>query len=605
MVSENSQLARAYKLYTILSRSGKQPFLLTGYGVNLPEAKYAFSSMQNYQKIFKTNFNVIQKETYDLFYSLAETEVCPSTTLRKLTDYQGVSLWDICAQYIFSELIPFLYYINITENILDLERPQKVHLIDKEGILENVFSSFCKKRFIELYRGKKNNCNLTSFLTIKLRYFLDFTRRIKRFLISLFFFAVNFVVSYRLRKTYKAIFFVPLERFFNSMLPIIQKYDRNDRLVIYNHILGSAERIKENKIPFTYFYGYKLYNIFNIKINKFLVKMKKVIYQSNFLAQIYYKKIPLGNYLSNFFIRLIQEKFPEAIREIDIIRKVIFSYKPDVIVIADSSSNIISLIAKSLSKSVVSLQCSHPEEFIYFAPVIADAVTVDGPFWKEYLSGHNVPEDKIWVTGPLKFDLLPNDNSFRRALSKSKKTVVFSTAYSSLAMGVIEFEKIEKLACVCRAIKKMENVYLVIKLHPFDNDLVIYEKIVKDTGLSDYTMIKNVDMLSLLKDCDLLITYYSVVGYEAVLMNKNVIWLCTDTDFRCDDGWDFRQYGAVLIVDNLQGLESSIYKALFDQKTQSELKKNRLAYIEDHAYKLDGNSSERVKRVIDRFITVE
>jgi CDP-glycerol glycerophosphotransferase (TagB/SpsB family) len=255
----------------------------------------------------------------------------------------------------------------------------------------------------------------------------------------------------------------------------------------------------------------------------------------------------------------------------------------------------------------VVLQCSHPEELIYFSPPLADAITVDGNYWREYLSRNNVDFSKIWITGPAKLDISLNTKlglrklSLEREIDKSKNTVIFTTPYSSLAMGVMEYEKIEKFKSVCNALKSIDNIFFVVKLHPFDNDWDVYEKIVKAAGLSDYNIVKNVDMLSLLGHCDLLITYFSVVGYEAVLMDKNVILLSKITDFRSDDVWDFGRFRAVIAVDNYKELEHYIRQALFDAEVIARLRENRKEYILEHAYRLDGDASSRIKEVIDKF----
>lgn len=85
------------------------------------------------------------------------------------------------------------------------------------------------------------------------------------------------------------------------------------------------------------------------------------------------------------------------------------------------------------------------------------------------------------------------------------------------------------------------------------------------------------------------------------MMDKDVITLYNSSDYRYDDVWDFKRYGAVIAIDKISELESYIRKVLFDPEIKSILKKNREVYIGEHAYKIDGRSSERVKEVIDNF----
>jgi len=239
--------------------------------------------------------------------------------------------------------------------------------------------------------------------------------------------------------------------------------------------------------------------------------------------------------------------------------------------------------------------------------VMADALTVDGSFWKDYLLKYNVNPNKIWITGSPRFDFLQDNNfalgqpNLARDSTESRRVVIFATTYSSMAQGSIAYQNMEQMRSICNAMINIKDAHLIIKLHPYDNDYAFYKNILKKTGLRDYSLIKNVEMLELLNTCDLLITHFSAVGYEAVIMGKNVITLCSSFDFRSDDVWDFRRYGVVMVVDDLKELESSIRKMLFDSEVIAGLKRSRETYISEHVYKLDGNAANRVKGVIDSF----
>lgn len=604
LVSAKSGLAPAFKIYDRLTLLGTKSLILTGFGIEVSGQKYASKSMQFYQKAFRLNFNDIRQDSYSLFSSLAESEVYKGETLRKLTSYKDISLWDLCALYLSSEVIPLLYYINIGDKILDCEKPKKVYLVGS-GPLDKIFYLLCKKKSIDFHLEEAKNENGVSLIMKKgIGWGHLFIKRNKRLLVSFYYYVVNLVKYLRVNKSYKVIFFAPIERFFVSMLPVVKKYSGSNSLVVNSFPWGASKKLRENKVFYTDLYGYKLYGLFNWGTRAFLKNISTAVNSSNFFSKASYKGISHGDLFEGIIEKLIFEEFPEKIRLIDIVRKIILSFKPDTVVVSNTSYDI-ALIAKGLSRNVVAMQCAHPQEFTYFSPVIADAVTVDGSFWRDYLIKNNVGPDKIFVTGAPKFDFLKKGeahgkiNSLFNHLIGSKKIVVFATPYSSLAMGTIEYEKIEKLKYVCNAVKNIDGAYLIIKLHPFDDDWRICQRIAKESGLLNYTVIKEIQMLTLLDYCDLLITYHSVAGYEAVLMDKNVIWINNSSDFRCDDVWDFRRLMPVAVVEDLTELEHSIRDILFNLKTRSELVVKREGYRAEHIYKLDGNAANRVKAAID------
>lgn len=603
LVTDKAQLGYLANLYEHLFAKGKKALIFAP-EVKIKNNTYITRDLEYYQEIFKISYSQIKQETYKLFYSLADRYVYNGISLRELTNYKGVSLWDLSSPYVFADLMHTLYYINILDKILALEEPSEVYAINN-SILADIFSLLCKKWHIAFVVGSFKQSVFPSLKKVFSKY-LIFVKRAKRLCVSIYYSVYNFLKSYNLKGKYRVIFFAPAERFFISMLPVILKYKNNERLVINTFSPGSSKRIRENKIPYMDFYGYKLYSLFSWRISKFLKKIKDTIYKNSFLDDVLYKNLPLGLLLANLFEKTIGEHFPDKIREIDIVRKIILTYKPKVVVAADAYLNII-LIAKSLSISVVATLSMHPEDFIFYGPVSADAVTVDGNFWKEYLLQHNVEANRIWVVGSPRGDFIHKKNiSLKESnlinnFNNKEKIIVFATNYSSLAMGSIRYQNIKRIRNVCNVMKNISEAHLIIKLHPYDNDRNIYKSIVRQAGLTNCNIVKNIDMFGLLYSCDLLITHISAVSYEAVLMDKNVILLCTNSDFCSDDVWDFNRYNAVITVDKLSELESHIRNALFDTETQETLRRNRREYIYEHIYKLDGNASERIKEVIDRF----
>ncbi|MBU2541474.1 MAG: CDP-glycerol glycerophosphotransferase family protein [Candidatus Omnitrophica bacterium] len=603
-VNERSQLGAAYKLYSSLSVSNRRIFILSAFNNGIIPKKYISRSLEYYQKKININFLNIKQDVYDFFSSLSEERMEDQTSLKTLTMYKGVSLWELSARYIFFELTPIIYDINLMQGILDFENPSQVHILGKISNLEKLVSLICQKKQITIFKHVKTS-KRSLLLRNAFNKSLLFLKKGKKTLISLYFYLVNFKTSLKLNKQYKIIFFTPIERFFKSMLPVVFDYNDNDRLVIDTFQSSSSKILKKNKISYTNFYGYKLYNLLpRQEIRQFLKRIHDLFFSSNYISdRLIYKGISLWPILMHKFRRLVYVEFPEKIRDIETIRKIVSLYRPKVIVVADYHFDI-ALIAESLSIPVVAMQTGHADEFIFFRPVTADAVTVEGNFWKEYLSANSVNKDKIWIVGAPKLDTFyQKPGKLNLELVDSKKIVVFATTYASLTMGTLKYEMIEQMNLICGVMKNIKEAHLIVKLHPFDIDAKLYERLAKESGLQNYTIIKNdIEMLELLNICDLLITHFSGASYEAVLLNKNVILLCYSSGFFSEDVWNFRKYNAVIAVDNLEKLENQIRNVLFDSKIESALRINREKYIPEHAYKMDGKSIERVKLVINQFV---
>lgn len=633
LVNDKSQVKSAQDLYHTLFSLGKQPLLVTDEGIEINGQ--SVKNIGEYQELFKIKFQEVKQQAYDLFYSLSERKVCGDTTLRQLTKYQTVSLWDLTAHYIFAELIPIFYYFKITTAILDYENPDEVYIIDYVNCWEKIFSLVCCKR--------KINCTLRAVAVsqvYKIKNYLGnpitFLKKIKRFLVSFGLLIMNLLESHHLNKTYKILFFAPTERFFISMLSLILKYNNSERLVINDFLSGSESKLKERGVSYMHFYGFRLYKIFDRASGFFLRNIEDTICKNKFLNKVLYEDICLEPLLKNVFKRAIYVEFLERMREIDITRKIILAYKPKVVVVGGAAFKT-TLIVKSLAIPVVALQSIHPIDFIFFAPVKADFVTVDGSSWREYLLRRGVAPEKICITGPLKFDPLakqelhPEEYShsapFNTDLSRTprlkargsqradygvkpeltktasppEKKVIFTTNYSSLAMGSLRYQNLERIKNVCKAIKNIGETHLLIKLHPYDRDYEVYEDIAKEIGLKNYSITREGEILDIIYACDLLITHISATSYEAVLMDKNVILLSRSSDFQTEDVWDYRKYGAVIFIEEFSELEDYIRNVLLDTATISLLKRNRREYIQAHAYNLDGNASFRAKELIDGF----
>lgn len=607
LVSDSKDLKASFDVYKKLVNSCAEILIVKNDNICVSDESYSVRSFQDYQGLFHSNYPALLKDAYDLFYSLGKRELRGNKPLREFTIYRGVSLWDVSVFSVFSELLPILHDFNMLETILDFEKPSDVYVIKDVNKLEKMMVLICKKKNINFYIRAKSEKKLLKIEKLFLET-LFFLKKIKRFLRGLYFLTGNFIKSKKLNNKYKIIFFASVNRYLDSILPILDKYNSQERLVV-NVFSCASKRLKKLKVPYVEFCGFKPYGFFDNESRSFIRKIKDEIGANGILFKgLSYKGVEIDSLLVDFFEKLVREIFVDELQKIDVIRKIILHYQPKAIVVINYDANIV-LVAKTLHVPCIGISNGFVGEFCNYGPFIFDAVTVDGSYWKDYLlKRQDIDQDGINITGPVRFDAVSKKRNSDKKLSAlisgvPKKIVVFTSTYVDLPMSMAEYDRIQEIESICRAMKGIKDAHLVIKLHACEKDRRSYKKIAKEAGLSNYTILQNVDMLELICYSDLIIMHISTAGYEAVLLDKNVITLHGSSNYEKEDIWNFRKYNAVLGIDDLKDLEKSIRKVLFDPETIDRLKKGREEYIKEHAYKLDGKASDRVKQVIDRFVS--
>lgn len=601
-ICEKSQLIQALNLEKKLSFEGKKTSLLTKRNFANNGKTYPVRDFKFYERTAKFNFHDMRKEAYGLFMSLGQKKISDKATLKKMTEYKGVSLWDMSVDYITPRLQSVLYEFNMLAYILTVEMPSQVIVINNEAGSEKLIELLCAQKNIPFSvhnkeEPKKQNIGGLSKKAVLL------LKRIKRFSKSLFYLSLNTIKFRQKSKKYKVVFFPSVERYLCSVLPVIHKYNADERLVV-STFSCSSNKLKECGIDYRELWGYRLYDVFNKPVQNLLKEIYGLVSSDDFLSKIVYRNVLIGCMLNEIFEELIFEIFYHNVQKINIISNVLEQHKPETVVVIHYCVDV-SLVAHSMSIPIVAMQSCSIYEFCFFGPLIHDAVIVDGNYWKEYLLQNNdIDFNKIHVTGPVKFEYTKLENKNLLNLPRTKKIVTFAANNSYLDMGIIDYEKIRDIEAICRAIRNIKETHLVVKAHPYEKNLNLYETIAREAGLSDYSIIHNGDMMELLNSSDLLIALNSTASYDAVLLNKNVISLCGVSTFEPEDMWNFKEYNAAIILDNPEDLEKCIRKSLFDPDTIAGLKKGRELYIAAHAHKLDNKASCRAKKVIDSFIEI-
>lgn len=566
---------------------------------------------------YKTSGNIkladIWKDFCLLFINWADVRLRNSSTLRDLTKYDGISLWEISSQELLKELTTIIDKINGAEEALKAEVPAEVIIFNSKGLLEKVFLSFCQTRRIPIRIHRAHKILGRGFPFPNLFFsIVEFSKKIKRFLVSARYCLSGFLRQrLKIQLKPKVIFFVSLERYLETLLPVINLFRQEERLVINLTLPGSAQKLRQENIFFAEFDGYILNYPFNKRVDKFLQKIWHTIESDlEFQKKLNYKDIPLWDLVREVFYNLIFVIFKNKMYRLDVVRKIIISYRPKVIVIPNNAPYIIQA-ARNLGVCTIAMQCASVSEFIYYGSIASDMVTVDGRHWKNLLVNYGVPESKILVAGPPRFDIVFKKkrecaSETRRAffnkmkIDKNKKLVVFAgTVEPSYGLSRLRYRDL--IFGLYNTVKDLKNIQLLTKLHPYELYPRIHQEIARDTGLNNLIVVGDTDKWELLFACDLLISFGSTMGYEAIILDKPVINL--EPFSLLDDMWNFKTSGAAICIDNLTKLKNAIENILFNPLFALRLQEKRRSYAQNYTDYL-GKASVIVKKTIEDYTVV-
>jgi hypothetical protein len=209
-----------------------------------------------------------------------------------------------------------------------------------------------------------------------------------------------------------------------------------------------------------------------------------------------------------------------------------------------------------------------------------DLTFIRGEHTRIQLEQNQYPSSKLELVGHLRTDIIP----YLKARSKGSSTVIYATQPMPPADHDL---KRRQLIDFLKLVKRNPNDEFLIKPHPNESELNEYYSLESDPKYPNLK-VANGNLYLLLAECEVLITYYSTVGLEAIYFDKEVI--CLDYEKRDYQGYHtaevaHRALNGDELIDIYQDIRSG------ELSTDPEKKKN---FIAARAYKIDGKASERV-----------
>ena len=290
------------------------------------------------------------------------------------------------------------------------------------------------------------------------------------------------------------------------------------------------------------------------------------------------------------FYDLFSKRLPYLLFKLRLSRNLISEVSPNIILVGDDRSTITRasiLPAKEKKIPVVEIQhglFSLPEIFVNLMPKpISDKICVWGNSSREYLLELGFEDDKIEITGSPEFD---EHKKFAEGFKdKKSKIILFATQapYKDINLEVIE--EMGKN-------KKLDEFMVYVKPHP-DEDPVTYKFLEDKFPDKVFIRQKDENLSYLLAISDVILTVSSTVGLESAILDKPLICInfLNEKSMYVDDG-------IALEVQNIEEVADSISK-VFEPEILAQLSENRIKFVKEYVYGLDGKSAERIIDVIN------
>lgn len=223
---------------------------------------------------------------------------------------------------------------------------------------------------------------------------------------------------------------------------------------------------------------------------------------------------------------------------------------------------------------------------------IPSRTCVYGKYYKNILiKKGNYPPTAVVVTGSQRFDRAVNQEFSKESFHKridvpmTKKIIAYitsPTAYNE-----------EMTKALLEEANKIPNAMIVIKIHPAETR-GFYEKIITTTK-SDAIVLDDADLYDVLNASDVMVTYLSTAGLEAMLMNKPVAILNLTG---ADDIVSYVKSGAAAGMYKKENIVPVLTELLDKGKLYKKIMANSVKFIDNNAYNRDGKATERITDVI-------
>jgi hypothetical protein len=220
---------------------------------------------------------------------------------------------------------------------------------------------------------------------------------------------------------------------------------------------------------------------------------------------------------------------------------------------------------------------------------------VMGNKYKEELMDKGIAEKNIFVTGPQIFEELVPYIKKERDQRKNEGTILFMTSPFIEDGLLTESDYFTKMKKIIKDIS-ISGKKLVIKLHPREKTINIYQQIVNELGIDAEVCGESTreHHYKLIWECDVLVNFGSTVALEAMILGRPTI---TIDPFDGENPINpfIRESNATVKVKYHEDIKKIVQEIL---EHPDVLEKEVHKFVRDHCSIIDGKTTERVLDVI-------
>lgn len=309
---------------------------------------------------------------------------------------------------------------------------------------------------------------------------------------------------------------------------------------------------------------------------------------------------------------LFKYKFINLYLEVKAIEKIFEIYKIKFILAPydtiEREKAIVLVAAKNDIKSLVVLHGligQHNDAApVAFRPLSADKMAILGDESYQRLIKMGIPEWKLVKTGCPRFDkYLRHKNAGPKSRNEREYIVVAGTGYfreSRFPNVHLNFRELRDFYfTIYETAKELGEYDFIVKCRDQEDCKYVNKLLSKKSSLFNLRVICNTDLEELLRNSFLLITNWSSVAAEAMLLGKLVVSVKTPNR---NSLVSYDREGVVLSVNNARELIAAINLMKNDASIVSQLAVKREEYLKKEFVKVDSYASDRVKELIDNML---
>ena len=557
----------------------------------------------------------------------ADKKIIDGSSFKEFCVYNGVSYWWFCDFFLWYHVLhkknfySLFYYTDIVLNCIEKEKIKKIVCCSDNILLDGILKEVSDKKKIDVNITKNN-------LAVRIKENLPYTIELgKRF---------KFKLRKRLSKayirklreadiliiTYTSQFKKGNDTYIGEVIDEFREKSLSYKIIdidytsnIINIANGIKERGKYGYIPFEYFLedNKEAKNVFRRKWD--YLKDKE-----SFINSLNYRGLSFWEIMKEQFEFIFKHRFCEAANFVLAAEKMFEALKPKIIFLHDETSNHgRSIILSARMKGIKTFALQHglicDESFEYInkeeennelQTPVSDLTFVMGSFTKELLTKKsNYNADNVIISGQPRYDLFNENVSNTKQLGmtpflkaerdvennelignklKRKKRIVL------IGQPLIEEECGDYVQTVFDAYSELQktrkDIELVIKLHPREEVFKFYKDLSEKYKINT-TIVKEIPILDVLKNSDIVITMHSTVGIEALMLGKPLIIVNTTGK---DDMYPYAS-------DKETPKCRDKYELLNILKRMERLKP-ALSFLEYHLFLPKGGSAKKISEFI-------